>query len=129
MEFPVIEKKITLDKMRKYTGGGPGIHTDDEFARSKGLPGAVVQGGQIVGYINEMLVRAFGQGYIEGGEISVVFIKSALSGDNLSTRATLTQRREENGRIILDCEVWVENQMGEKLAVGTASGFEPLAIN
>lgn len=124
MEFPVIEKKITLDKMRKYTGGGPGIHTDDEFARGKGLPGAVVQGGQIVGYLNEMLVRALGQGYLEGGEISVVFVKSALSGDSLSTRATVTQRREEDGRTRVECEVWVENQRGEKLAVGTASGFQ-----
>jgi len=124
MEFPSIEKHITLDKMRKYTGGGPGIHTDDEFARTKGLPGAVVQGGQIVGYLNEMMLRALGPGYIEGGEISVVFVKSAMSGDSLVTRSTVTERKSVDGRTRVTCEVWVENARGEKLAVGTASGFE-----
>ena len=123
MDFPVIEKHITLDKMRKYTGGGPGIHTDDAFARAKGLPGAVVQGGQIVGYLNEMMLRALGQGYVEGGEISVVFIKSALAGDSLVTRGAVTQESAADGRVRVECEVWVENQRGEKLAVGTASGF------
>lgn len=125
MDFPLIEKHITLAKMRTYTGGGPGIHTDDEFARAKGLPGAVVQGGQIVGYLNEMMLRALGQGYIEGGEITVVFVKSALAGDNLSTKATVTEKQEVDGRTRVECEVWVENQRGEKLAVGTASGFQP----
>jgi acyl dehydratase len=126
MELPVIEKHITLDKMRRYTGGGPGIHTDDEFARNKGLPGAVVQGGQVVGYLNEMMLRALGRGYVEGGEISVVFVKSALSGDVLNTRGTLKEERMANGRTQVEFEVWVENQRGEKLAVGNASGLLPI---
>ena len=125
MEFPRIEKQITLDKMKKYTGGPPGIHTDDEFARKKGLPGAVVQGGQIVGYLNEMMMSSLGQGYLEGGEISVVFVKSAKSGDVLHTRAEVKEQREVGGRKQIECEVWVENQLGEKLAVGTASGLLP----
>jgi acyl dehydratase len=125
MELPVVEKRITLDKMRRYTGGGPGIHTDEEFARKKGLPGAVVQGGQVVGYLNEMMLRALGQGYVEGGEISVVFVKSALAGDVLATRGTVKEERQVDGRTQVEFEVWVENQRGEKLAVGTASGLLP----
>ena len=125
MDLPVIEKRITLEKMRRYTGGGPGIHTDDEFARKKGLPGAVVQGGQVVGYLNEMMLRALGQGYVEGGEISVVFVKSALAGDTLYTRGTVKEERQTNGRAQIEYEVWVENQRGEKLAVGNASGLLP----
>ncbi len=124
MEFPAIEKRITIEKMARYTGEA-GIHTDDKAAQKIGLPGAVVQGGQLVGYLNEMMTYALGQGYLEGGDISVVFVKSAKPGDVLVTRAAVKEQRETGARIMVDCEVWVENQRGEKIAVGNASGLLP----
>ncbi len=67
--------------------------------------------------------RVLGRGFIEGGEISVTFIKSARPGDTLVTRGEVKGQSVVDGRTRIEWDVWLENQRGEKLTVGTASGF------
>ena len=124
MEFPRLSKVITAEKMARYSGGG-NIHSDDVKAKASGLGGAIVQGGQLVGYLDEMMVRLLGEGFLRGGEISVTFIKPARPGDTLTTHGNVTATATVDGRERVECEVWLENQLGEKLTVGTASGFVP----
>jgi acyl dehydratase len=124
VEFPTLTKRITIEKMARYSGAG-NIHSDDQTARERGLGGAIVQGGQLVGYLDEMLVRALGEGFVRGGEISVTFIQAARPGDTLTTHGTVTSARVVDGRERVECEVWLENSRGEKVTVGTASGFAP----
>lgn len=122
MELCNLTKTVTTEKMARYSGAG-NIHSNEEAARKLGLGGTIVQGGQLIGYLNEMMLRTLGRGFIEGGEISVTFIKSAKPGDTLVTRGEIKEKNEVNGRTRIACDVWLENQRGEKLTVGTASGF------
>ena len=124
MDFPRLGKVITAEKMARYSGAG-NIHSDDAKAKSSGLGGAIVQGGQLVGYLDEMMVRLLGDGFVRGGEISVTFIQAARPGDTLTTHGTVKSTSVVDGRERVECEVWLENQRGEKLTVGTASGFVP----
>ncbi len=124
MEFPALRKVITMEKMSRYSGAG-NIHSDDKTAQERGLGGAIVQGGQLVGYLDEMMVRVLGEGFVRGGEIAVTFIQAARPGDTLVTRGAVKSRTVVDGRERVDCEVWIENDKGEKLTVGTASGFGP----
>ena len=124
MDFPLLSKVITAEKMARYSGAG-NIHSDDAKAKSSGLGGAIVQGGQLVGYLNEMMARLLGDGFVRGGEISVTFIQAARPGDTLTTHGTVKSTSLVDGRERVECEVWLENQRGEKLTVGTASGFVP----
>ena len=122
MEFPALTKVITMEKMGRYSGAG-NIHSDDKAAQERGLGGAIVQGGQLVGYLDEMMVRLLGDGFVRGGEISVTFIQAARPGDTLTTHGTVKSTSTVDGRERVECDVWLENQKGEKLTVGTASGF------
>lgn len=124
MEFPLIEKIITAEKMARYSGAG-NIHSDDAKAKSSGLGGAIVQGGQLVGYLGEMMVRLLGEGFVRGGEISVTFVRAARPGDTLSTHGSVKSTGTVDGRERVECEVWLENQRGEQVTVGTASGLLP----
>ena len=124
MEFPVLNKTVSMEQMARYSGAG-NIHSDEATARARGLGGAIVQGGQLVGYLDEMMVRLLGEGFICGGEISVTFIQAARPGDTLTTHGTVKSRSVVDGRERVECEVWLENQLGEKLTVGAASGFVP----
>jgi acyl dehydratase len=124
VEFPALTKIITMEKMVRYSGAG-NIHSDDKTAQQRGLGGAIVQGGQLVGYLDEMMVRLLGEGFVRGGEISVNFIQAARPGDTLTTHGTLKGTGIVDGRERVECEVWLENQKGEKLTVGTAIGFMP----
>ncbi len=72
-----------------------------------------------------MMVRLLGEGFVRGGEISVTFIQAARPGDTVTTRGTVKSTSIVDGRERVECEVWLENGKGEKLTVGTASGFMP----
>jgi acyl dehydratase len=124
VEFSALTKSITMERMARYSGAG-NIHSDDQTAQERGLGGAIAQGGQLVGYLDEMMVRLLGEGFVQGGEISVTFIQAVRPGDTLTTRGTVKSTSVVGGRERVDCEVWLENQKGEKVTVGTASGFAP----
>jgi acyl dehydratase len=117
-----LTKTVTVEKMARYSGAG-NIHTDEAEARRIGLGGLIVQGGQLAGYLNEMMCTSLGRGFIEGGELSVTFIKSARAGDTLTTGGEEKSRSVVDGKTRIEYDVWLENQNGEKLTVGTASGF------
>ncbi|MEJ1974748.1 MAG: MaoC family dehydratase [Acetobacteraceae bacterium] len=122
MELQQVSKRITMEKMARYSGAG-NFHSDDTAGEQLGLGGAIVQGGQLVGYLNEMLTRSLGAGFIAGGEVAVNFIRPARPGDTVTTHGTLTATAGQVGTF----EIWLENQNGEKLVVGTASALLPEA--
>ncbi|WP_411035605.1 MaoC family dehydratase [Shinella sp. BYT-45] len=122
MQFPIIEKTITLEKMRAYTGmHNRNIHTDPEMATGFGLGGAVAQGSQLTTILNELMVRTFGKDYWDGGSISVSYIKMVRPGDTVTPHAKVVEARElPDGRTAIDLKVWIENQAGETTTAGTA---------
>lgn len=114
-----IEKRITFETMRRYSGD-TGIHAQDDAGKGRGLGGALVQGGQLVAYLNQMMTDNFGEAYLTGGEISVSFIKPVRPGDVIRSKGIVQEIGVEGAKHRLTCEVWLENQAGEKTTVGTA---------
>jgi acyl dehydratase len=117
-----VEKRISFETMRKYSGE-TGIHAQDDAGKESGLGGALVQGGQLVAYLNQMMTDNFGEGYLRGGEISVSFIKPVRPRDVITAMGIVREIRSEGARIQTMCEVWLENQNSQKTTVGTASAF------
>jgi len=67
---------------------GSNIHTDEEFARSEGFLAANADGMIMTNWCSEMLIRAFGLHYLEGGELRTKYIKPVYLGvDAGGTRA------------------------------------------
>ena len=117
-----VEKRISFETMRHYSGE-KGIHAQEDVGKETGLGGALVQGGQLVAYLNQMMIICFGEGYLRGGDISVSFIKPVRPGDEITAKGTIQKIQPDGGRARAMCEVWLENQDGEKTTVGTASAF------
>lgn len=116
------EKHISVETMRSYSGE-KGIHAQEDAGKETGLGGALVQGGQLVAYLNQMMTSNFGEAYLRGGDISVSFIKPVRPGDVITTKGIVQEIQPEGARSRVVCEVWLENQAGEKTTVGTASAF------
>lgn len=72
-------------------------------------------------YLNQMMTDNFGEAYLTGGEISVSFIKPVRPGDAVRGKGIVQEIRVEGAMRRLTCEVWLENQGGEKTTVGIAS--------
>lgn len=121
-EIGSIEKKISMETMRRYSGEA-GIHAQDDAGEEHGLGRALVQGGQLVAYLNQMMISTFGEGYLRGGDIAVTFIKPVRSGDTMTARGVVQEVRPDGSWNRVICEVWLENQNGEKTTVGTASAL------
>jgi acyl dehydratase len=124
INFPRIAKAITLEKMTRISGAG-NIHSDQKAAEKRGTRGPIVQGDQLASYLNEMMVVALGGGYINGGEMSVSFIYPVRPGDTVFSFGEVTDEVVEDGKRRVLCNVWLENQNGRKVTVGTASGIAP----
>lgn len=120
---------ITQDKINTYSRyvfygrDTANIHTDDEVARRAGLPRAVAQGRYPIGYISERMLAFFEQGWIAGGTLEVTLVKGIYPGDTMTVKGVITQKIPEGNAVRLVLDVWLENQAGEPVTVGTASGL------
>jgi len=116
-------KEITLERMRKFSGhldGGENIHTNERIARDAGLPGPIAQGMMSYGYILEMIVDAFGDGFLSRGELEISFIRYVLPGDRITAKGIVRSRETMDSKTKITLDVWCENQNNDKVAVGQA---------
>jgi len=123
-ELPPLSKPISQRQIDCYSGVRPkSIHTDPEWARSKGFAAPLAQGMMSTAYVSEMMVNLLGEGFIKGGKMSVKFVKPVLVGDTLTMHGSVREKLPENGRTRIVVEFWCENQDGLKTMVGEASGL------
>jgi acyl dehydratase len=96
------------------------MHLDDEFARSSGYSGVFAHGMLSMGYLGEFLVQAGGHpGAIR--RFKTRFAKLTWPGDVITCHGTVTAVRDDGGSRVVDCDIWTENQTGEKKLVGSAT--------
>lgn len=123
-EISSMPKAITLERMRLFSGWPMrNIHTDEDIAKMAGLPGPVAQGPMSVAYISEMLTGFFGESWLKGGKLSVSFIGMVQPRDTITAKGIIREKVAEGEAVRLVLEVWCQNQRGEKVTVGTASGL------
>ena len=123
--IPGPSKFCTQGMMSVFTGADrlTSIHTNAEFAKNLGLPGAVAQGMMTGCYVSEMMTKFFGDGWRHGGKIAVAFIAAVYANDTITAGAQIKDKVVENGVTRVICDVWCENQTGRRVTVGTASGL------
>jgi acyl dehydratase len=119
-------KKITLDKSRIFQGwpSARNRHTDYAAAQATGLREPNVNGAQSAEILGELFIKFFGTGYL-GGTMSINFLGFVLPNDELTARAVLVDKRPEGERVRLVLDIWLENERGQKVLAGTASGLVP----
>jgi 3-hydroxybutyryl-CoA dehydratase len=124
-ELPVLSKTIVQRQIDCYSGVRPhSIHTDPEYARTKGFRGALVQAMMSTAYVSQMMTERFGEGFVKGGQIKVAFTKPVYAGDTLTVHGRVKSREAEGQRTRVTLEVWCENEDGVMTMAGTASGLE-----
>lgn len=120
---PVI-KTITLDKSRIHEGW-PAIktrHCDYDAAHATGTAAPIVNGGQVAQVLGELFIKFFREGFI-GGTLSFNLIRQTQLDDVLTAKGVVTDKQPDGDRVRLFLDVWLENQNGDKVLVGKASGL------
>jgi len=119
-ELPEIAHQFRLESFKR--GDAQTIHTDMEAARREGLPAPVATGPQVAALIFRQLRMSFGRGWIEGGKCQLSFRRPVYVTDFCVARGRVTSSETDGDGARLFCDVWIENQKGEKVIAGTASG-------
>ncbi len=98
---------------------GP-LHVDETYARRAGFPGTFAHGTLLLGLVGRLASE-----WLAGGQlrrISTRFVKIVWPGDELVCRGRVTDKRREGGDYYVDLDLWVENQKGELVVKGAATG-------
>ena len=98
------------------------IHTDPEFAKSGMFGGTVNAGVTTMAYICQMLEQWFpASAFYDNGRLLYKAIEPFRPGDTVTFTGSVTAKREEGGRKIVECEVKGTNQHGRLVGVAEAS--------
>ena len=87
-------------------------------AKKAGYRAPIAAGEQTYAVLANFLVDLFGVDFLRGGRLEAAFTKPVFYGDRLTSHARVTTA---SGSAI-EVEVWVDNDRGERVAIGTA-GF------
>ena len=80
-------------------GVKPGsIHTDDEWARAKGLGTPIAQGMMSTAYVSTLMTGAVGAGFVAGGTMDVRFLRPVHRDDTLTVTGTVTGFAGDGGQ-------------------------------
>src|SRR3989442_14877953 len=123
-KLPALVKEISQRRIDAYSGVRPrSIHSDEAWARQKGFRTCLAQGMMSTAYVSQMMVKLVGPGFARGGTLSMAFIKPVYAGDRLTAHGIIKDKQSDSRATRVVVENCVENQHGEKTAVGHATGL------
>lgn len=96
------------------------VNLYDYVAQSVGIPRAFDLGAQRISWLGHLLTNWMGNdGFIE--KLYVKLTRPNLFSDTQWCRGKVVRKYTEGQHSLVDCDIWCENQRGEKTAIGTAA--------
>ena len=123
-ELGVLQKKVDQRRCWMFSGPVANYHTDAEQARKLGFPNIVVQGMMSTCFAAQLMLDAFGRGFLEGGRMSLKLTNVLWVDEAVTARARVRERNAEGTRTRVHCEVWVDKGDGTRILLGDASALE-----
>jgi len=100
------------------------VHWDNAFARAVGVPGAYDYGPQRVSWLGHLLSNWMGDdAWLH--TLNVQVRRFNIVGDLTRCHGVVTGKHLDGSQHLVDCDVWTENQRGERTALGTATVVLP----
>lgn len=128
MALPALEKRPTTRQLVMYAGASNDyyeIHYDAEFARERGLDKVIVHGALKSAFLGQLITDWTGErGTLK--KLAVQYRGMDVPGDRLTCMGTVTKKRVDEGKGIVECDIWIENGSGQRTTRGTAVVALPL---
>ncbi|MEW6033710.1 MAG: MaoC/PaaZ C-terminal domain-containing protein [Chloroflexota bacterium] len=123
MEIPPLTKHPTPMQLVKWAGASGDynpIHYNQDAAIAQNLPGIIVHGRLKSAFLCQLLTDWIG----ERGRLVKIGCQHRgmdVSDRDLVCKGKVTGKSTKDGGHLVECEVWVENDKGQKTAPGTAT--------
>ena len=101
------------------------IHMDPEFSKEQArLPDPIVMGNLKIAYIGNALSKWIGdEGWVR--KIAVAYRRIDTVNSTLTATGVVRKKLQEEGENLVELDVWVENDKGEKSTPGQATVVLP----
>jgi acyl dehydratase len=137
-KIPPLTKKITLVQMVMYAAATWDFHRhhyDKEFAQQKGFPGPFVDGQMFGAFLAQFITQWTGlNGVLK--KMGLNYRMMVFPEDTITCYGKVTEKYVKDEKHFVKCDVWIENQKGEKVVapayvlfvLPTKEGGEKLCI-
>ena len=123
MDMPPLVKNPTTQQLVKYAGASGDyyqIHYDKDFAKGNGLDDVILHGALKNAYLGQYMTDWMGPlGTLS--MLSCQYRGMDSPGQPITARGSVTRKYQEDGRNLVDCEIWLENTEGQKTTPGAAT--------
>ncbi|MBA7658265.1 hypothetical protein ES703_66214 [subsurface metagenome] len=121
-EIPPLVKQPTTRQLVMWAGASGdyfAIHYDKDFAQSKGLPGVIVHGQLVAGFLGQLITDWIGdRGNLK--KLACNYKGMNFPNETITCRGKVNKKYIENGEHYIECNIWAENARGEKTVTGKA---------
>jgi len=126
-DVPVLLKQPTTTQLVMWAGASGDyypIHYDKDYAQQRGLPGVIVHGQLVGGFLGQMMTDWLGE-WGQLRKLSCSYRAMNFPGEPITCGGKVGKKYIRDGEHFLECNVWVENAQGEKTVTGTAVVLVP----
>ena len=121
-EIPPLVKQPTTRQLVMWAGASGdyfAIHYDKDFAQSKGLPGVIVHGQLVAGFLGQLITDWIGdQGSLK--KLTCNYRGMNFPNETITCQGKVNKKYIENGEHYIECNIWAQNARGEKTVTGKA---------
>lgn len=123
---PEVRHQLTRTDLVMYAGASGDfnpMHTDEVKAKESGLPSVFGHGMFSAGLLATAVTDFVGVGNVRNYKVR--FVKQTWPGETLISKTTITAKRSEDGRNLVELECELANENGEVKVAGEATAELP----
>ena len=125
--LPVLTKTPTTRQLVQYAGASGDfyeIHYDKDFALNTGLDGVIVHGALKSAFLGQLITDWMGpKGTLR--RLNVQYRGMDIPGTQLTCTGRISRNYVEDGKHLVDCEIWFMNADEFKTTPGSATVILP----
>ena len=122
-ELPDLVKNPTTQQLVMYAGASGDyyqIHYDKDFAKNNQLDDVILHGALKNAFLGHLVTKWMGpEGDLK--RLACQYRGMDIPGSPITAKGVVTRKYQEQGADLVDCEIWLENQKGEKTTPGSAT--------
>lgn len=123
MEMPPLVKHPTTQQLVKYAGASGDyyqIHYDKDFAQGTGLGGVILHGALKNAFLGQYMTDWMGpSGTLK--RLACQYRGMDFPDRPITAKGIVTRKYRDQGQTLVDCEIWLENDEGQKTTPGSAT--------
>ena len=127
-ELPPLVKNPTTQQLVMYAGASGDyyqIHYDKDYAKNNDLENVILHGALKNAFLGHLVTKWMGeQGDLK--RLACQYRGMDIPGTPVTVKGLVTRKYQEQGANLVDCEIWLEKQGGEKTTPGSATVALPL---